>query len=280
MDHDKRIIRYLDGEMQEEELRLFEQELEKDPDLARQTGEVRKLQDLARKAVEAESDPETGLDEEIRREIRTAVQEFKDSKHPDQDIPPDFRNQIEESASAFFQKPSGMLKRIQIVWYSVAAVIIAGGLLSVILLRPFAKMSPADAYAEYFQTYNQTEEVTELTRSDDDFLFAVEVYESRDYERAVVLFQMLSDSVLTRDYALLYLGHSYMSLNQTEKAISSFENLIQTGNVELIDDAGWYLSLCYLKTARPERARELLEQISVSDSPYKSEAKRIIRSIR
>ena len=280
MDHEKKIIRYLDGEMPEEELRLFEKEMAMDPDLSQQVAEFRRLQDLARKTPEAEEDPETELDDKIRGEIRTTVREFKEGEHPDQEITGNFVNELQEAASAYFRKSSGKLRRIQIMWYSLAAVVITGGLLSVILLRPFTKMNPAEIYSEYFETYGKTAGVTELTRSDDDFLFAVEVYESGDYERSAVLFQMLADSALTRDYALLYLGHSRMSLNQTEKAILSFEILLQTGNPELMHDARWYLSLCYLKMNLPEKAIKILEQIEFSDSPYKTDAKRILRSIR
>ena len=286
MDHDKKIIRYLDGEMQAEEVHQFEEEIMKDPSLAGLVEEIRNLQDMAKKAIGSEGDPEAGLDEEIRKEIRDMVKEYRENRSPDkekkanQDHPGEFNNSLQEAAETYFQKPSGKLRRMKINWYAAAAVIVAGALLSVLFLRPFTKLDPAGIYAQYAGIYAKTEQVAELTRSDDDFLFAVEVFESRDYERAIGLFQSLADSIPTRDFSMLYLGHAYMGLNQTLSAISAYEKLIPEAEGALLDDTRWYLSLCYLKKEMLDKAIVLLEEISVSDSPYRAESRQLLRSIR
>ena len=91
---------------------------------------------------------------------------------------------------------------------------------------------------------------------------------------------MLADSAGNREFSLFYLGLSRMGLNRTDDAILSFEELLESGSGELIHDAGWYLALCYMKQDMPDKTRDLLEEISVSDSPYKKDARRILRSIR
>ena len=78
MDHDRDIIRYLDGEMLGDELLEFENKIEQDSGLGRLVEEIRNLQDLARKSIGYEGDPEQELDEDIRNEIRSLVREFKE----------------------------------------------------------------------------------------------------------------------------------------------------------------------------------------------------------
>ena len=77
MDHERNIIRYLDGEMNEDEVRRFEEELAKDAALAGLVAEIERLQKLAGRVFATESDPETELDEKIRQDIRKAVQAFR-----------------------------------------------------------------------------------------------------------------------------------------------------------------------------------------------------------
>ena len=284
MDNDRDIIRYLDGEMLGDELLEFENRMEQDSGLGRLVEEIRSLQDVARKSIGYEGDPEQELDEDIRNEIRSLVREFKEKMNEgggldDKKSSGYISDQLQDVAAGYFHKSPGKPRKSQLAWYSIAAVLVVGGILSVILLRPFSKLSTSEIYNNYAGIYNKSESILELTRSDDDFLFAVEVFESRDYERAVILFQMLADSIPIRDHALLYLGHSYLGLNLTDMAASSYQQVMESSNLTLLDDAKWYLSLCYLKKDMPDKATELLYEISDSDSPYKRDSKEILRRI-
>ncbi len=274
MDNDRNIIRYLDGEMQDEERRQFEKEIEKDPALAGLLDEIANLQNLAARALQMEGDPEISLSEDIRREIREMVQEFHKGKQAGDN------QQVEEAATAYFKQQASKSHGLQRAWYAIAAVIIAGAIFSIILLQPFTRADPSEIFAEYAGNYTRTEDILEITRADDDFMFALEVFESGDYERSSVLFQMLADSAVAGDYALLYLGHSYMGLSRTDRAITVYLQLVETANGDLLEDTRWYLSLCYLKKEMIEEANTLLEEISISDSPYRSESRKILRSIR
>ncbi len=277
MENEERIIKYLDGDLKEGDSREFEKELARDPALARQVEEIRNLQELAREMLDKERDREQGLSAETLREIRQAVGDYKSGREK---IPEEFGKELREAASAYFHKSQGGILRIQHLWYGLAALIIFGGILSVLLLKPFVKPTPAEIYAANFGVFEKTERITELTRSNNDFLFAVEVYESGDYERAEVLFNMLADSTATGQYARFYMGLTYMNLNQTDKAIHAFEQLLQEGAGDQMQAVRWYLALCYLKSDMPENSVALLEQIAGSGTVHKRDAKAILRSIR
>jgi thioredoxin-like negative regulator of GroEL len=47
-----------------------------------------------------------------------------------------------------------------------------------------------------------------------------------------------------------------------------------------LEDAEWYLALCYLKTQEPEKAADVLDQIKRSESIYKKDAARIMRKMK
>ena len=85
MSDEKIIIRYLDGEMTEEERLAFEKEISGNPGLASEVEKLRELQRMAGKAMKQDDDPEGLLDQGTREEIRQAVIDFK--KGRDDDLP-------------------------------------------------------------------------------------------------------------------------------------------------------------------------------------------------
>ena len=120
----------------------------------------------------------------------------------------------------------------------------------------------------------------ELSRADDDLLFAIKVYEAGDYERAVILFEMLSDSAGLREYSLFYAGHAYMHQSLTVKAIETFEELLDDAQGDLIQAARWYLALCFLKTGEAALSKEQLLLIEETDSPFRKDARSLLHDLQ
>ena len=112
-----------------------------------------------------------------------------------------------------------------------------------------------------------------------DFLFAIEVYEAGDFKRSAILFEMLAESSELRAWSMFYAGSSNMFLNQTAEAIDLFQTIIQEGYEEVLPMTRWQLALCYIRTGKPESAREQLE-ILRNDPSYRRDANRILRILR
>ncbi len=302
---DKNIIRYLDGEMPEDEKLRFEEKMSRNPELARKVKEIRKLQELAGKALRKEEDPEENLDQETRDEIRQSVDDFKEEDKA-ASIPNDFNETIKSAGKAFEEKReksqhkpdddrpgpdeghpeagSGFflsnIKQIRRIWFTAAAVVVIAVIASILILRPFADKPAKDLYAEYFKAFPKTEEMTELSRADNDLMFAIIVYEAGDYERAAILFEMLADSSRLREYSLLYAGNAYMHLNRTDKAIETFQELLADASDEIIPATRWYMALCYVKLGDPALSREQLELILETDSPFRKDARMLLRDLQ
>ncbi len=282
-----RIIKYLDGEMPEEERRAFEDEIRMNPALAEELQRYRHIQDLAGKLLgdvaEEEKEgagdsAENGLDPAVKQEIEEAVLQFK--KNPDDPgkVPESYRETLHRAGKAFFRSrgKAGSSLMIRNIWYRAAAVVVLGVTISILILRPFGKISPDEIYAHYFRPFHKTDRVVELARADNDLLFAIQVYEAGDFERAVALFEMLADSSGMKAWPWFYAGSTYMSLNRPEKAIDLLKKAMEEGDREVDAHARWQLSLCYIRIGEPSEARKYLETLK-GDPDYRRAAGKILR---
>jgi hypothetical protein len=64
------------------------------------------------------------------------------------------------------------------------------------------------------------------------------------------------------------------------EAKQSFGKVIDDKNNLYIDQAQWYLALCYLNTNETDKAKQLFKLIGKEDGIYKNDAKKIIRGLR
>ena len=293
MSDEKTIIRYLDGEMTEVDRLAFEKEISGDPVLAGEVEKLRELQNRTDKAVRQSGDPEENLDPDTREEIRQAVIDFKESG--DADLPEEVKETISSARQAFENRQEGSRRasgnngpgfqrsnssQIRRIWFSAAAVVILAIIVTVLVFRPFTAEPVRDLYAKYYSEYPVSPELSELSRSDDDLLFAIKVYEAGDYDRAIILFEMLSDSSAFIAYSRFYAGHAYLHLNLSDKAIESFQGLLDEDPGDLEHATRWYLALSYLKEGNAMLSREQLKIIEVSDSPFKRKARLLLRDLQ
>jgi len=293
MTDDKNIFRFLDGEMKEDERVEFEKKISGNPDLAEKVETFRNIQMLAGKALRQADDPEDNLDEETRQEIRQAVIDFKEGGKSD--LPEEVKASIKSARQAFEKRRAvgqqaregvdpgsqgAHIRQIRRIWFSAAAIVVLAVLVSVLIFRPFNNKPAKDLYAEYYREFPITTEIIELSRADDDLLFAMKVYEAGDYERAVILFEMLSDSAGIREYSLFYAGQAYMHQNLTTQAIETFQELLDDAQGELLPATRWYLALCFLRKGDAALSKEQLLLIEEMESPFRREARLLLRDLQ
>ncbi len=133
---------------------------------------------------------------------------------------------------------------------------------------------------ETFEKYYEPYEVTVTYRSgntetDRLLLTALQRYEDENYEQALVLFEQLLEKRNDDMAVNLYSGISYMEVEKYQKATHSFQTIITDNNNLFIEQAEWYLAMCYLKTEDNTKAKELLDELIHKESYYKEMAKRI-----
>lgn len=103
---------------------------------------------------------------------------------------------------------------------------------------------------------------------------AIALYEKEDYFEAANLYQKLVNNNPENIKNRLFLGISYLSSNQTEKAIVVLSGIQQA--TEYQQDIQWYLALAYIKNKNVTAAIPLLHALSESPNYYQPKAKELV----
>jgi tetratricopeptide (TPR) repeat protein len=113
-----------------------------------------------------------------------------------------------------------------------------------------------------------------------DFTLALEFYNTHDYEKAAVLFNKVLENKPYDMQTVLLKGVSNFEEKKYPEAKQSFVKVIDDKDNLYIDQAQWYLALCYLNTYETEKAKQLFKIIVNGDGIYKSDAKKVIRGLK
>lgn len=259
MDYKEIFDRYLDGKLSGEELINFERSVKEDPALARELDRYKKLNAVSEK-IFADDSVDQQAQDDIREYKQLDTEKDIDMQH--------FRKSLDMADR----------RRFSPVWYA-AAVMLAGMITVSIVLLVNKPGGMAEMYASYYEEYHPSDKIFEITRSNDDLYFAVQVYEAGDLSRAGLLFNELSDSTEFAPFSHFYLGLMYIQQEKWEAAIGSFNQVITCGESDILIDARWYLGLCYLRIENASAARRQFDILSESENEYSKRARKILKHL-
>ena len=241
------IERFLSGELEGEELRVFEARL------ANEEG-LREEVELHRGLKEAVGDAKTM---DFLQAVQNAENDyFGGESSSEDDIP-----------------PANGPKPVLSIWrqsYSIAAVIllllVVGG---VFFIQQLNKNSSADLYQEYFTVYDAPGE----WRGNDPVLnaelqSAFEAYNARNYEAALKSFQSIEKKDSNNVSARFYLSMCALATGDESMAITRLESLSSLSGHPYRSQSRWYLALAYLQQEQIEPARKLLETLAKGSGKY------------
>jgi tetratricopeptide (TPR) repeat protein len=240
--------RYIDGELQGQELAEMETALAEDPRL--------KSEYVFRKEVKEAISEDDILNLRDQLQLVTNPQE----------------QPADNAAVLHWMKKH----RTAVAAASVALMIGLGGIGYHYMQSP---VSTEEIYSEYYEPY----EATITFRSADTELNSLLTqaymkYQEQEYNEALRLF----DAVLQKrkDMAAnLYSGISYMEIEKYQKARSSFENVIEDKNNLFLDQAKWYMAMCHVKLNNLNEAKDLLRELSEESLYYKKPSKEVMRKL-
>lgn len=170
------------------------------------------------------------------------------------------RQQLEEEELIDIKKP----RMINTFWYAAAAiliVIIISGVLLLLLKKP---SDPDQIYTMYF--------------TDPDYLMETQVKAFVD-----TTITQIKPEEIEQASDIEERFTSGIRLMQEEKFIQAseiFRFIIDDKYNLYIEEAEWYIGLCYLKLDKIEDAKALFEKIGDSKSLYQKRAKGLIRKIK
>ncbi|MDH3244561.1 MAG: hypothetical protein OEM26_08095 [Saprospiraceae bacterium] len=225
---DQQVRKYLAGELKGDELTSFMELLRTNETLK---SEVQGLQDL-----------ELGLES-------LGMDAFRDRLNQ-------WENQVESKGRNVFNIRSLL---------SVAAVIVLLVAAGIFLFLP-RSTDPDILFTQYYSPYEDmlTSRASEIDEVLQEGMFA---YNSADYATAVKHFNNHLSTDSPRAASWLYRGISYLELDDIDRAIESFENILD--HPLLGQQAQWYQALALLKANRLEEGKSLLLEIGNLDDHYR-----------
>lgn len=240
------IEKYIDGELEGKELLDFENLLSTDPDMKR-------AYNLSME-----------INQSILEDDIMALRETMEYMYKDESM-------VKRIPSVFTKR------RLYYAAASTALLIAAGGLVQR-LVNP--ELDNNAVYNKYYTPYDVTVTYRSGNTEVDRILInALEHYEERDYETALALFEEVLEARQNDMAVNLYSGISYMEEEKYQKATNSFNHIITNKDNLFIEQAKWYLSMCYVKTENVEKAKLVLNEIIEEDSYYKGQAKKVLKDL-
>ncbi|MEM6845318.1 MAG: tetratricopeptide repeat protein [Bacteroidota bacterium] len=135
-------------------------------------------------------------------------------------------------------------------------------------------------FDQHYQAYQPLGGATR-GESDADLLLpqAFEAYYEQDYDQAIELFTKASTQE-DRPYVWLYLGNAYLSDEQPQKALEALQRVLTYPDINRKTElrAHWDLGLAYLKLNNEDSAARHFELLQNTED-YGGKAKKILQSI-
>jgi len=174
------------------------------------------------------------------------------------------------------------VKRSKKSAYVKAAIIIAVVVLTgSITMFPGRNLNNEEILSRYYKEYKPvTGQRSVVTKVNENFAQAQEFFESHDYKNAALYFNKVVEDNPRDMSATLLNGISNYEDKKYREARQSFGKVIDDNNNLYIDQAQWYLALCYLQTDENDKALKLLEIIRNERGFYSKDAKKIIRNMK
>ncbi len=159
---------------------------------------------------------------------------------------------------------------------SVAMIIVLVGLAGTLNT---GIQSVDNTYNKFYQTPGWSAERS-VTNTVDVIHSARIYYQAAEYQKVVDVLNSAGVPENQAFVAQFYKGLSYQNMNNYEKAIQEYSQVIDQGNNLFIEEAEWYKALCYLKLNRKIEAKQELLAVIERKAHYESDAKAILRRLR
>jgi tetratricopeptide (TPR) repeat protein len=159
-------------------------------------------------------------------------------------------------------------------WLSLAAAFLLLAVAAMFLFQQPEK----DKWTAYVEPFPNV--LTVRSDNQDAQMYnAMELYDSRQYQKSADALELILKSNPDLDEAQLYLGISQLFNGQSGLASKTFQSL-NTREHPFQDESWWYLSIALLNTGEKEKAKEYLETLSHQSGKIGSDAKKILKELK
>jgi len=182
--------------------------------------------------------------------------------------------QVEEAYFAG-QNSKRILHSRRMLFAVAASIILLIGMMYIILMDLNRKDSK-QLFTSYFKPYNS---ITPRNSNNDqsDFQKGYLFYIKDDYEKSIPYFENHLKALPENQFTRLYLSCAYLQNEDTDKAVSCLNEILESNHNELHNTARWYLAMACLKRNSTEKVIAYLNEIILStDKAYQDEAMQLM----
>jgi hypothetical protein len=280
MDYTELFDRYIDGLLEGKELEDFKRKLNSDMEFKKNLEKYISLHNAAIDSIgEREGEEmEMGIDKETDKLSQKDIANWGREKRGIADKKMSaYKEAVDLAEKDFLKGKIRVVKKNLPLQLAIAATVVVALLITALIFLRQNKLTHPDLFTKYYEPYVKSEEVFEITRSSDNFYYAVKVFEAGDYARAALLFMQLSDSSELKVYATFYAGLNCIQMGKWEDAVTKLQEVVTSGETKINNVARWYLGLCFLRIDDSESARLQFEKLASEKNEFTARSKRILR---
>ncbi len=147
------------------------------------------------------------------------------------------------------------------------------------ILRP--QESSDELYSANYVRYETPGAVRSAVSSGNTLMEnAIASYSAREYEKAIGFLEQVIVSEKDNMESVFMHGMANMEVSNYPGASGSFSKVIEHNDNLYLEDAAWYLGLCYMMTDNTGKAVKQFEAIAASNSRYSRQAARLARKLK
>jgi len=163
--------------------------------------------------------------------------------------------------------------------YAAAIALIA--LISTAVYFSVRQTSSGDLYQKYYSRYELPGAVRSVAGTGNSLMDkAIASYTMKDYQEAIGYLEQLISTEEDNMESFFMHGMANMEVRNYPVASRSFNKVLENDNNLYLEDAAWYLGLCYMMNGEKEKAVSQFSAIADSKSRYSRQAARLTRRLR
>lgn len=169
-------------------------------------------------------------------------------------------------------------KKNRIIISAIAASLLI--ILAITSLMP-GKSSHNELYQKFYSTY-QTSGINRSSELSADKTMAIALvnFDNRQYDTSINLLKKVIDTDQNNMVGHFYYGMALQETKKYQDAIAQYQTVIKNNNNLFIDQAYWYIGLCYLKTNENKKAYNFFKNIADKNGFYSSSAQIILQKMK
>ncbi len=169
-------------------------------------------------------------------------------------------------------------KTKNLFWYAAASVIV----LMVVFtsLMRSRSYSSQQLYANYYQPYKSGESVSRSASGSYNSLnVALKEINQGKYQEALESMSMVPAKERDGYSINFYSGVAYQELGEYNHAIGSFSEVVKHGDNLLVEQSEWYIGLCYLRIDERQKALDQFRLIASRNGFYGEQSSKLLKQL-